>query len=141
MTGDAGGRDTSRRHTRPNVVLLLRLCLPGCPPGRNPLTASRIRPSSTNNAAIETGRPFALAYLDIDNFKSFNDRYSYGRGDEVLVVTCRLVSTAVSEGAGPEGFVGHIGGDDFVLMSAPPVMDDICQTIIRRFDLIIPVLR
>jgi len=87
---------------------------------------------------IESGKAFALAYLDIDNFKAFNDRYGYGRGDEVLVVTCRLASTAVSEGAGPDGFVGHIGGDDFVLMSAPAAMDEICGTIIRRFDLVIP---
>jgi GGDEF domain-containing protein len=125
-----------------DVVRRLRLCLSRMSRSldANPLTGL---PGNTSilyetTRRIETGRPFALAYLDIDNFKSFNDRYSYGRGDEVLVVTCRLASTAVSEGAGPEGFVGHIGGDDFVLMSAPPVMDDICQTIIRRFDLVIP---
>lgn len=125
-----------------DVVRRLRLCLSRMSRSldANPLTGL---PGNTSilyetTRRIETGRPFSLAYLDIDNFKSFNDRYSYGRGDEVLVVTCRLVSTAVSEGAGPEGFVGHIGGDDFVLMSAPPVMDDICQRIIRRFDLVIP---
>jgi diguanylate cyclase (GGDEF)-like protein len=86
---------------------------------------------------IESGRPFALAYLDIDNFKAFNDRYGYSRGDEVLVVTCRLISTAVSERARLEGFVGHIGGDDFVLITGPAAIDEICQTIIRRFDLVI----
>ena len=87
---------------------------------------------------IECGRPFALAYLDVDNFKSFNDRYGYGRGDEVLGVACRLLTTAVHELAGDDGFVGHVGGDDFVFMSAPGAMDAICDTVIRRFDLVIP---
>jgi len=87
---------------------------------------------------IESGKPFALAYLDIDHFKSFNDRYGYVRGDEVLLVTCRLLSTVVGEQAGGDGFVGHVGGDDFVFMSAPGAMDTICQTVIQRFDLVIP---
>ena len=79
-----------------------------------------------------------MAYLDIDNFKSFNDRYGYARGDEVLVVTCRILTTVVSELAGTDGFVGHVGGDDFVFMSAPSAIDAICQTLIKRFDLVIP---
>jgi diguanylate cyclase (GGDEF)-like protein len=86
---------------------------------------------------IESGQPFALAYLDIDNFKSFNDRYGYGRGDEVLVVTCRLLTTVVNEQVGSDGFVGHVGGDDFVFMSVPSAMDVICQTVLKRFDLVI----
>lgn len=87
---------------------------------------------------IESGLPFALAYLDIDNFKSFNDRYGYSRGDEVLVVTCRLLTTVVHEHEGPAGFVGHVGGDDFVFMATPSAVDGICQTVIKRFDLVIP---
>lgn len=87
---------------------------------------------------IECGKPFALAYLDIDNFKSFNDRYGFGRGDEVLGVACRLLTTAVHELAGVGGFVGHVGGDDFVFMCEPGTMDAICETVIRRFDLVIP---
>src|SRR5262245_29075981 len=87
---------------------------------------------------IESGLPFALAYLDIDNFKSFNDRYGYARGDEVLVVACRLLTTVVHEHEGPAGFVGHVGGDDFVFMTSPSGVDTICQTVIKRFDLVIP---
>jgi len=87
---------------------------------------------------IESGLPFALAYLDIDNFKSFNDRYGYSRGDEVLVVACRLLTTVVHEHEGPAGFVGHVGGDDFVFMTSPSGVDAICQTVIKRFDLVIP---
>jgi len=106
----------------------------------NPLT--RLPGNSTilheTTARIESRAPFALAYLDIDNFKSFNDRYGYARGDEVLVVTCRILTTVVSELAGTDGFVGHVGGDDFVFMSAPATIEPICQTLIKRFDLVIP---
>lgn len=125
-----------------DVVRRVRLCLSRLTRSldANPLT--RLPGNTTilfeTTARIETGRPFALAYLDIDNFKSFNDRYGYGRGDEVLVVTCRILATVVGELAGPEGFVGHVGGDDFVFMSRPDMIDVICQTAIKRFDLVIP---
>jgi GGDEF domain-containing protein len=77
---------------------------------------------------IDSRAPFALAYLDLDNFKSFNDRYGYARGDEVLAVACRILTTVV----------GHVDGDDFVFMSAPTTIEPICQTLIKRFDLVIP---
>lgn len=106
----------------------------------NPLT--RLPGNTTilleTTARIQSRQPFALAYIDIDNFKSFNDRYGYGRGDEVLIVACRILTTVVGELAGSEGFVGHVGGDDFVFMSRPDSIDAICQTIIKRFDLVIP---
>lgn len=128
---------------RPNdVVRRLRLCLSRMAHSldANPLTRL---PGNTSilcetTRRIESGQPFALAYVDVDNFKSFNDRYGYGRGDEVLVVTCRLLTTAVSEVAGTEGFVGHVGGDDFVFMSNPARIDQVCETVIKRFDLVIP---
>jgi len=125
-----------------DVARRLRLCLSRMARSldANPLTHL---PGNTSilyetTRRIESGRPFALAYLDVDNFKSFNDRYGYGRGDEVLVVTCRLLTTVVSELAGTEGFVGHVGGDDFVFMSDPATIDAACQTVIKRFDLVIP---
>jgi len=106
----------------------------------NPLT--RLPGNTTilleTTARIQSRQPFALAYIDIDNFKSFNDRYGYGRGDEVLIVACRILTTVVGELAGSEGFVGHVGGDDFVFMSRPDRIDAICQTVIKRFDLVIP---
>jgi GGDEF domain-containing protein len=125
-----------------DVARRLRLCLSRMARSldANPLTRL---PGNTSilcetTRRIDSGRPFALAYLDVDNFKSFNDRYGYGRGDEVLVVTCRLLTTVVSELAGTEGFVGHVGGDDFVFMSDPATIDAVCQTVIKRFDLVIP---
>lgn len=125
-----------------DVVHRVRLCLSRLTRSldANPLT--RLPGNTTilfeTTARIESGQPFALAYVDIDNFKSFNDRYGYGRGDEVLVVACRILTTVVGELAGSEGFVGHVGGDDFVFMSRPNTVDAICQTVIKRFDLVIP---
>lgn len=125
-----------------DVVHRIRLCLSRLSRSldANPLT--RLPGNTTilceTTARIQSQQPFALAYLDVDNFKSFNDRYGYGRGDEVLIVACRILTTVVGELAGPEGFVGHVGGDDFVFMSRPDHIDQICQTIIKRFDLVIP---
>ena len=125
-----------------DVVHRIRLCLSRLTRSldANPLT--RLPGNTTilfeTTSRIQSEQPFALAYLDIDNFKSFNDRYGYGRGDEVLVVACRILTTVVGELAGPEGFVGHVGGDDFVFMSRPHTIDAICQTVINRFDLVIP---
>ncbi len=124
------------------VTQRVRLCLSRLARSldANPLT--KLPGNSTilheTTARIESHAPFALAYLDIDNFKSFNDRYGYSRGDEVLVVACRILTTVISELAGPDGFVGHVGGDDFVFMSSPQTIDTICQTLIKRFDLVIP---
>ncbi|HRI39369.1 MAG TPA: diguanylate cyclase, partial [Nitrospira sp.] len=125
-----------------DVVHRIRLCLSRLTRSldANPLT--RLPGNTTilceTTARIQSQQPFALAYLDIDNFKSFNDRYGYGRGDEVLIVACRILTTVVGELAGSEGFVGHVGGDDFVFMSRPNTIDVICETIIKRFDLVIP---
>lgn len=125
-----------------DVVHRVRLCLSRLTRSldANPLT--RLPGNTTilfeTTARIQSGQPFALAYVDIDNFKSFNDRYGYGRGDEVLIVACRILTTVVGELAGAEGFVGHVGGDDFVFMSRPDSIDAICQTVIKRFDLVIP---
>jgi diguanylate cyclase (GGDEF)-like protein len=128
-------------HSPEELVRRVRLCLSRMSRSldANPLTGL---PGNTTilyetTRRIESRKPFSLAYVDIDNFKAFNDRYGYARGDEVLVVTCRLLSTAVSERGGSDGFVGHIGGDDFVVITAPPVMDEICQNVLRRFDLVI----
>lgn len=63
---------------------------------------------------VATGAPFALLYIDLDNFKSFNDHYGFLRGDEALKLAARAVEDAVEAQGG--GFVGHVGGDDFVVI-------------------------
>jgi len=86
----------------------LALCQPAltCLPGNTTILFEA-------TAGIDSRQPYAPAPVDIDIFKSFNHHYGYGRGDEILVVACRILTTVVRELAGSEGFVGHVGGDDF----------------------------
>src|SRR5215217_3627780 len=68
---------------------------------------------------MERGKAVAVAYADLDNFKSYNDRYGFLRGDEVISLFAQVLRRAAQDAAGPEGFVGHIGGDDFVALVPP----------------------
>lgn len=78
--------------------------------------------------------PLALLYVDLDNFKVFNDSYGFARGDEAILLVAHLLQHAVAIHDAPEAFVGHIGGDDFAILTAPTVVDVICQTLITSFD-------
>ncbi|MFA5262015.1 MAG: response regulator [Candidatus Omnitrophota bacterium] len=89
-------------------------------------------------ANITSGKPFAVAYADIDKFKIYNDKYGFKKGDEVIKEIARLLVTVVREKAGQESFIGHIGGDDFVFIADDSIMDDVCQVIIEQFDAIAP---
>ncbi len=83
---------------------------------------------------LETKQPIAFCMIDLDNFKAFNDRYGYARGSEVIKETARTVEAAVKVRGSPDDFVGHVGGDDFVVITTPSYMRDICSEIISRFD-------
>ena len=86
---------------------------------------------------LATKEPFALAYLDIDSFKPFNDVYGFARGDEVLRMTARIVVNTLRQFPSPEVYVGHVGGDDFVFMTPPDVVRNACERIVRSFDQIV----
>ena len=79
----------------------------------------------------------AIAWVDIDNFKPFNDCYGFSRGDEVLTATGRIITNALKEINQDKTFVGHIGGDDFVFICPGNNMRPLCEEIISRFDLVI----
>lgn len=81
---------------------------------------------------------FAIAYCDIDNFKPFNDKYGFGRGDEVIKATGRLILNIIKVREPNRSFVGHIGGDDFVFLMTPDRIADASKAIIDAFDKIIP---
>lgn len=87
---------------------------------------------------IAAGTPFAMGYLDIDNFKPFNDKYGFSRGDEVLRMTTRLIVNAIRSTESNDTYVGHIGGDDFVFMVPCSVVAKACKRLIADFDAIIP---
>jgi GGDEF domain-containing protein len=86
---------------------------------------------------IRRGETFAVCYADLDHFKEFNDRYGYNEGDGVIKMLSRILRDIV-KGHCPEGFVGHIGGDDFIFNVPFDGMRIICEEIIEIFDELIP---
>jgi diguanylate cyclase (GGDEF)-like protein len=83
---------------------------------------------------LEQRQAFALLYVDLDNFKVFNDTYGFARGDEVILLVAHLVQHAIAIHNAPDAFIGHIGGDDFAILTKPEIVDGICQTLIASFD-------
>jgi GGDEF domain-containing protein len=82
---------------------------------------------------IRAGDLFAVCYADLDHFKEFNDRYGYNRGDGVIGILARILRDVV-RGYSPTGFVGHIGGDDFIFNVPLEVMPTVCEEILGIFD-------
>ncbi len=80
---------------------------------------------------------FAVCYADLDNFKEFNDRYGYNHGDHVILLLSRILRDVV-RGLAPDGFVGHIGGDDFIFIVNMKYLEGCCDEIIYLFDELIP---
>ena len=78
---------------------------------------------------------FQVLYLDLDNFKAYNDVYGFLKGDEIIKLTARIITKNVHSLEDSESFVGHIGGDDFVAIIDENISyDKICQNIIAEFD-------
>jgi DNA-binding response OmpR family regulator/signal transduction histidine kinase len=84
-------------------------------------------------------KPFSLCYLDLDNFKAFNDYYGYAKADGVVQQTGDLLRQVMQEHGAPSDFLGHIAGDDFVFVSDPSRVQEIAQKLIESFDSIIPL--
>ena len=85
-------------------------------------------------AKLDEGKPIAVCYIDLDKFKAFNDTYGFERGDELIKTMARILLATIRELGNPEDFVGHIGGDDFVAITTPAVVDRICQRAITEFE-------
>ena len=78
---------------------------------------------------------FTVLYIDLDNFKSYNDVYGFLKGDEIIKFTARIILNNVSNPGRADTFVGHIGGDDFVMIISENVdYEKTCQNIISEFD-------
>ena len=77
---------------------------------------------------------FGVLYLDLDNFKAYNDVYGFIKGDEIIKFTARTIVKNVHALKNNDCFVGHIGGDDFVAIISKTNYDEICQNIINEFD-------
>lgn len=79
---------------------------------------------------ISSREPFTILYIDLDNFKAYNDTYGFGNGDRVI----QFVSELMTEVIPGHNFVGHVGGDDFIAMLNTYEVEKICNTFIKRFD-------
>jgi diguanylate cyclase (GGDEF)-like protein len=119
---------------------------------RNQLKTRRAQLSSNaltglpGNVLIETeltrrigaGEKFAFLHLDLDAFKAFNDYYGYARGDALIRFTAALLQEQVLRRGGEGDFVGHIGGDDFVIITVPERAQPIAEAVKAEFDARVP---
>jgi diguanylate cyclase (GGDEF)-like protein len=83
---------------------------------------------------IEVNAPFAVLYLDLDNFKAFNDVYGFTHGDEAIQLIAGVAVDVVRRRGTTQDFVGHIGGDDFIIVTIPERGEEIAREIIDTFD-------
>jgi diguanylate cyclase (GGDEF)-like protein len=102
----------------------------------SPLTGlpgnSRIRREITDR--VRNGVDYAVGYIDIDRFKSVNDRYGFVRGDEFISALARSLHRAVVSVGLPPAFLGHIGGDDFVIVCAPEQVRPLTERAVIDFE-------
>jgi diguanylate cyclase (GGDEF)-like protein len=110
--------------------------------GLNPLTGMSgnsdiLREISRRLAETER---FAVLYPDIDSFKSYNDHYGFLRGDDVIKTLATVILEVLEEKHSSHHFAGHVGGDDFVLLTEPALAESIAEEITKRFDAAIPAL-
>jgi len=87
---------------------------------------------------IETGIPFSHLYIDLDNFKAYGDRYGYKAGSEVIAQVGDLIRKTVRNSGTPEDLVGHIGGDDYVILTPPEQGENIARALLTEFDQMAP---
>jgi len=102
----------------------------------NPLTGlpGNLEIQMEINQRIATGKIFSLIYAYLNNFKAFNDVYGFAYGDRAIKLTADIIYDNVQLHGVPGDFIGHIGGDDFIIMTVPACVDNICNGIINDFD-------
>ena len=106
----------------------------------NPLTRLPGNVSILNEieSRIKKGEKFAVCYVDLDKFKNYNDKYGFEMGDRIIQETARVLIQSVEEVGDKTDFIGHVGGDDFVIVTTPDKVERLCNTIIAKFDLRMP---
>ncbi len=102
----------------------------------SPLTGlpGNIRIQEEIERQVRESRPFAVLYCDLDNFKAYNDQKGFVRGDRLIQSVARIIQDAVLDRNGSEGFIGHVGGDDFVAVVDPDAAEDVAKRICERFE-------
>ena len=85
--------------------------------------------------AVKSKHPFAALYLDLDNFKAFNDKYGFERGDAAIKLTADIIKKVTGIYGEQDAFVGHIGGDDFIILLSHNILSTfVAEQIIQKFD-------
>ena len=104
--------------------------------GANPLTRlpGNLALEREIKKRLDTGDVFSVCYCDLDNFKAYNDKYGYEAGDKVIFHTAQILMNTVRELSDSDDFVGHIGGDDFVVVTTPERDTTIVKAIAKQFD-------
>jgi len=102
----------------------------------SPLTAlpGNFRISEELERRINAGGPVAVIHGDLDNFKAYNDHYGFMRGDNVIKFTANTLLEAAVATSDLTAFIGHVGGDDFILVMDPDHVEAFCSEVIERFD-------
>jgi diguanylate cyclase (GGDEF)-like protein len=88
----------------------------------------------------EEPQSFGVLYLDVDNFKAYNDHYGFLRGDRAIQSLAWLITDVAHALVDPPAFVGHVGGDDFVVIVPPAMAEEIAAAVCKRFDEVMPEL-
>jgi diguanylate cyclase (GGDEF)-like protein len=106
----------------------------------NPLTGlpGNISISKAIQKIMESSKPYGVAYIDLDNFKAYNDTYGFTQGDELIKSLARILVNTVSELSRDDYFIGHIGGDDFVFVVPLDRVETVAKEVIKRFNLLVP---
>ncbi|CAA9327487.1 MAG: hypothetical protein AVDCRST_MAG16-1122 [uncultured Frankineae bacterium] len=101
----------------------------------SPLTGlpGNVRIEVEIRSRVRAGTPYAIGHVDLDEFKSYNDHYGFLRGDALLLALSSCLTSAAA-GQDPPVFVGHVGGDDFVLVSTPEQAEPVARRVAERFD-------
>jgi len=102
----------------------------------NPLTHLPANTPILNELSrrIANKLPFAVCYCDLNNFKAYNDKYGFENGDNVIRDTARILIRVVQEAGNLNDFIGHVGGDDYVVVTTPAAAESISQKAIECFD-------
>jgi diguanylate cyclase (GGDEF)-like protein len=84
--------------------------------------------------ALDSELPMAVCYVDIDNFKPYNDHYGFSQGDDVILMVARVIVNVVEEIAREQSFIGHIGGDDYVFIVTEDKAEEVCKKVLANFE-------
>lgn len=87
---------------------------------------------------LSEGAKTAICYIDLDNFRAYNLRYGYQRGDKLLKFSALIIFDVTRDHGNPSDIVGHLGGDNFVIVTTPETYSLICSKLIENFDQLIP---